>query len=47
MKLLSDARLLTKGSLTLLIETVLQKLSILFKNFKELYDKIKYLIPLS
>ena len=47
MKLLSDARLLTKPTLALLLETLTQKLIILFKNFKELYEKIKYLIALS
>jgi hypothetical protein len=47
MRLLSDARLLTKSSLPLLIETVMQKLLILFKNFKELHEKIRFLIPLS
>jgi hypothetical protein len=47
MKLLSDARLLTKPTLPLLIETLIQKLIILFKHFKELHEKIKYLISLS
>lgn len=47
MKQLSDARLLTKGSIALLIETVMQKLLILFKSFKDFHEKIKYLILLS
>jgi hypothetical protein len=47
MKTLSEARLLTKGTLSILLETVLQKLQILFKNFRDFHEKIKPLVQLS
>ena len=47
MKILADARLLTKSSLPLLIETVLQKLPLLYRHARDLWERVKLLAGLS
>lgn len=47
MQMLSDAKLMTKSHIKLLIETLMQKIPLFFKNNKQFYSKIEALIHLS
>lgn len=47
MSALGSAKLLTKSNIGLLLDTLTQKLGVLFKHAKHLYNKISYLLTFS
>lgn len=47
MNTLSEAKLMTKSNIKLLLETILQKIPVLYKHCKHLYNKISFLIAMS
>lgn len=46
-ELLSEAKLLTKSNIRLLIDTLVQKLPVLYKHCRPLYTKISFLLTFS
>lgn len=47
MRSLGEAKLLTKSNIRLLLDTIGQKLGVLFKHSKQIYHKMTYLISSS